>query len=145
MSRNPSTWLKLARKVGQALLELLGAEISALCEELELSGRRLLGAVILLSLALFALFWGVGALSLTVFELLALRYARWQASLFVLGGLLTVAAVLAAIGWWRLRTIEAPAATVRRRLDDHLSWWQGRILAADGEEPRSGSDSDQEI
>ena len=145
MSRNPSTWLKLARKVGQALLELLGAEISALSEEFELSGRRLLGAVILLSLALFALFWGVGALSLTVFELLALRYARWQASLFVLGGLLTVAAVLAAIGWWRLRTIEAPAATVRRRLDDHLSWWQGRILAADGEEPRSGGDSDQEI
>ena len=59
MRRSPSTWLKLARKVGQALLELLGAEISALSEELELSGRRLLGAVILFSLALFALFWGL--------------------------------------------------------------------------------------
>ena len=138
MSRSPSSWLNLSRAVGQALLELLGAELSALSGDLKLSGRRVAGGVVLLLVSLSALFWGIGALSQAAVEYLALSYPRWQANLLVVAGFVVIALLLAAIGWWRLRGAETPAAAFRRRLDDHLGWWDRR-MADTGQEPVSGS------
>ena len=132
MSGAVSAWLGLARSAGQALVELVGAELSTLSSDLKLSGRRVLGAVVLFLLALFAVFWGLGVLTLTAVEYLALSFPRWQAGLLVVGGLALVAAILALVGWWRVRTTEAPAATLRRRLNDHQAWWEERIDGSEG-------------
>lgn len=142
MGRSPSSWLNLSRAVGQALLELLGAELEALSGDLKISGRRVVGALVLFLVAMFALFWGVGALSQAAVEYLSLSFPRWQANLLVLAGFVLFAVVFAAIGWWRLRRTETPAATVRRRLDDHVEWWNRRI-AEPRQEPGPVSESEE--
>ena len=45
-----------------------------------------------------------------------------------------VASVLGFAGQRRLRRLEAPIDTVRRRVEDHKTWWQKDLLANEGRE-----------
>lgn len=121
--------------LGQAAVELLKAESGALGGELRGSARRLLAALLLIALALFVVFWAIGALVLTAVEVAGLWLPRWAAALAVLGILLLTAAVLVQVARHRLRRIETPSATLRRRADDYQAWWERRIAGADGFAP----------
>ena len=67
---------------------------------------------------------GVGVLLLA--GLLDRWLPIWGAALAVTGLLALVATVLALAGRARLRRLENPLATARRRMDDHLAWWQSQ-------------------
>ena len=113
--------------LGQAAVDLLRAEGEALGSELKGSGRQLLGALLLLVGALFVAFWALGTLVYAAVEAGALWLPRWLAALAVLAVLVLVAAVLLVVARRRLRRLETPAATVRRRADEYRDWWESRI------------------
>lgn len=140
MRRRVGGWLDFLRSLGQALLEVLRAELTALSEDLRLSARRLRAALLLFLAALLVLFWGLGVLVYAAVEVLALWLPRWGAALSLAGLLLLVAGLCAGLGRGRLRGVENPARTVRRRLDEHVGWWQRRVLdaAPADDEPEEG-------
>ncbi len=134
MKRRVAGWLDLFHTVGRAFLELLRAELEALAADLKISVLRLRTALLLLLFAAFLLFWALGALALSSFEILALWLPRWSAALVVLGFLLLLAAIAGLLARWRLRGLESPTRTVRRRFSEHAEWWQARALAAESSE-----------
>jgi hypothetical protein len=60
---------------------------------------------------------------------LALWLPPWGASAVVTGICALAVAVLALLGWVKLRRLESPAATIGRRWQDHREWWDRRLLA----------------
>ena len=124
--------------LGQAALDLLRAEGTALRSELEGGARRLLGVLALFLVAVFALFWALGALIFSLVEVGALWLPRWAAALVLVGALALLAWALVAIARRRASRLESPAATVRRRAEDYRDWWESRLAAP---EPRSRPDA----
>ncbi len=124
------SWLELIRAVGKALLELVAAEVEALVGDLKSSGRTLGRAVLLFLVAAFLGFWILGLLLFSAVELLALWLPRWGAALSVAGAGLLAAAIVGGVGWLRVRRLESPADTVRRRVTDHVGWLQENVLEA---------------
>jgi len=122
-------WIELFRSLGQALLEVLRAEAEALGEDLRRSGAELLRGLALLGGAAAVAFWTLGVLVLALIAVLAIWLPLWAATLIVAALFAGTTGVLAALGWRRLRRLETPAASVRRRVEDHLDWWQSRLLA----------------
>lgn len=123
-----SNWSDLIRSLGEAFAVLVSSEIDVLKQELAESRRRLVAAVLIGILALFVLFWSIGAAMMLGFEALATVVARWLAALIVLLVLASVAAVLGAIARTRLKSLESPLTTAQRRWSDHLEWWQKDVL-----------------
>ena len=123
----------------RSLLEVLRAEVDTLAGDLSSSGRRLGSALSLLGIAAVVAVVFLGVLVLAAIAALALVLPFWGAALVVAGLLGLTMAILAAVGLRRLRTVENPAATVRRRVNDHLAWWQTR-LAAERELPENVED-----
>lgn len=123
------------RGLGQALLDVLRAELAALGEDFRRSGRDLAAGLGLLGGAAAVLFWTAGLAAFTLVAVLAIWFRLWLAALLVLAGFATVTAVLAWLGISRLRRLESPLEDVRRRAADHLDWWQNRLLG--GEPPPS--------
>lgn len=121
-------WIDMFRALGESLIEVLRAEMATLQEDLTRSGRNLGGALAFLGVVLILSFWILGLL---IFSLVALLYVwlpLWASALIVL---LLFAAVAGAFGWLgmkRMRQVENPVATVRRRVDSHLDWWQNSLL-----------------
>ena len=138
----------MLRSLGDSLIEVIGAEWTALTGDLRSSGRRFSLAVGLLALAAFLLFWAVGAAGFVLFEILILWVPGWAAALVVCGVFLVVGLTVGLVGRKRLRTLELPADTVRRRLDDHMEWWQSNLLGDEGDESAQqlggGADPGQE-
>lgn len=126
---------ELVREVGEALLGVLRAELAALRTDYRRSTRRFGGALLLLALAAGLGFWALGALGLLGFELLSAVLPRWGAAAVLTGALLLLAAGLGWWGWRKLAAIEPPLATASRHLENHLAWWQGRLL---GGAPEAG-------
>lgn len=124
--------------LGQAALDLLRAEGTALRSELESGARRLLGVLALFLVAVFALFWALGALIFSLVEVGALWLPRWAAALVLVVALALLAWVLVAIARHRASRLESPATTVRRRAEDYRDWWESRLAAP---EPRSRPDA----
>jgi hypothetical protein len=116
-------WIEMFRGLGEALLEVLRAEVATLQEDLSRSGRIAGGALALLGAALILLFWIVGLLIFAMIAVLAIWLELWAASLIVLGLF-----ILAWLGVNRLKKVENPVQTFRRRVDDHLDWWQNTLL-----------------
>jgi Putative Actinobacterial Holin-X, holin superfamily III len=127
-------WLELFRSLGQALLELVRAELATIGDELATSGRRLGGALALLAAAAALAFWTVAVLVYTLIQVLALWLPLWGASATVAGLCVAVVAGLAAVGVARLKRLEGPARTLGRHLRDHQEWWNDRLLGGDDEE-----------
>ncbi len=120
-------WIELLVRVGRSGLDVLAAEIAGLRRELVDSARRLIVAGSFAGLAFAAIFWGLGLALLAGVAGLAVWLPWWTALLVVstlswLGGL-----VLLWLMRSRIRSLDSPAAAVRRRLDDHLAWWQTAV------------------
>lgn len=121
-------WLETFRALGTSLIEVFRAELDALKEELARSGRHLGIGLGLLGGALVLLFWTLGALIFTLGAVLAIWLQVWAAALIVTALFALTAALLAWLGWRRLQRFDNPAESVRRRLEDHLEWWQHTLL-----------------
>jgi hypothetical protein len=116
-------WLEQLRSVNRAFFDVLRAELDALGRDLAASGRRLTGGLVLLAIAAAIALFLLGALVFTLIAVVAIWLPLWGAGLVVTGLLLVATLVVGGLGWKRLRRLESPAETVRRRLDDHLAWW----------------------
>ncbi|HKH47306.1 MAG TPA: phage holin family protein [Thermoanaerobaculia bacterium] len=123
-----SGWIEMFRGLGESLLDVLRAEVATLQEDLSRSGRIAGGALALLGVALILLFWIVGLLIFALIAVLAIWLQLWAASLIVLGLFLIATSILAWMGVNRLKQVENPVQTFRRRVDDHLDWWQSTLL-----------------
>ena len=144
MRRDSDGWLGVLRSLGQAGTNLLRSEIDALGSDLADSGASLARAVGLFLAAVFVIFWAIGALGFFSIELRALWLPRWGAALIVFVLLLVVVWILWVLAKKKLRQAERPTETVRRRVTDHLDWWQDRVLGGtsgerDRLEPRVSS------
>jgi hypothetical protein len=122
-------WIDLFRSLGEALLEVWRAELATLQDDLSRSGRHLGVALGLFGAAVLLLFWTIGLLLFVFVALLHVWLPWWGAALIVLALFLIAMAVLARLGLRRLRKVENPVETVRRRVDSHLDWWQHGLLA----------------
>ena len=122
-------WIDLFRSFGESLLEVMRAEIAALQDDLQRSGRHFGAALALFGGAFVLLFWMVGLLIFTLVAVLQIWLQTWAAALIVLALFVAAIAVLAVLGRGRLKQVENPLETVRRRADSHLDWWQHTLLS----------------
>lgn len=122
-------WIDLFRSLGEALLEVWRAELATLQDDLSRSGRHLGVALGLFGAAAVLLFWTVGLVLFALIALLHVWLPWWGAALIVLALFLIAMAILAGLGLKRLRKVENPVETLRRRVDSHLDWWQHGLLA----------------
>lgn len=127
-------WLARLRSLGQALVELLSAEVAALGDDLKGSAKQLGRGAILLAVAAFFGFWTVGALAYAVVEILTFWLPRWGAVLACTGafGLLTLIFLL--LGRSRLRRLESPVQTVAKRIESHSAWLRHEVLPGSDQE-----------
>lgn len=121
-------WIELFRSLGESLLEVLRAELEALQKDFATSGRHFGVALGLFGGAAMLAFWIVGLVVFVLISLLYIWLQLWAAALIVLVLFAITAAVLVSLGLRQLRKAENPIENVRRRVDDHIEWWQ-RLLA----------------
>ena len=130
-------WLDLFRNLGDAFLELVGAELDALAEDFRRGGRNAARAAVLVAIAfvLATLAWSLFTVALVWGLSLVMR--GWLAALLV-GVVYAVAAIVVlAAARSRWRAVEPPLDTVRRRWHEQNTWFRERLLApapADDEE-----------
>jgi hypothetical protein len=130
-------WLELFRKLGDAFLELIGAEIEALAADFQRGGRTAARAALLIGIAFVS-----GALAWSLFTValvwgLSMVMRGWLAALLVGAVYAVVAIVLAVSARRRWREVEAPLDTVRRRWRDQNTWFRERLLSPASEEEKS--------
>jgi hypothetical protein len=124
-------WIEQFRALGLALLEVFRAEWEALRGDLDRAKRNFAVVVLLLGAAAVLAFWTLGVLSFLLGAVLAIWLPVWLAALIVFGLYAVSTVTLGILGtrrgkrWMR---DENPAVSVRRRLDDHLVWWQESLL-----------------
>ena len=123
-----SGWIEMFRGLGESLLDVLRAEVATLQEDLSRSGRIAGGALALLGVALILLFWILGLLIFALVAVATIWLPLWAAALVVLVLFLAAAGILSWLGVKRLKQVETPVQTFRRRVDDHLDWWQNTLL-----------------
>jgi hypothetical protein len=123
------SWLELFRGLGQSFLDLLRAEWEQLLSELGVSGKKLGIGVACFAAAAAVGFWLAGVFTYFLIQVLAIWLPAWAAAGLVVVVLLLLAAGLAWWGWRTLKSIENPVDTVGRRLDDHLDWWEAKLVA----------------
>lgn len=144
-------WIDLFRSLGESLVEVWRAEVATLQGDLERSGRHLGLALAFFGAAAVLGFWIVGLLLFVLVTILHIWLPWWGAAGIVLILFVIAAGVLGVLGRRRLRQVENPMSTVRRRVDNHLDWWQhgllakpqtldveGATVAGRGEEPPGG-------
>lgn len=142
MSGGERSWLGLVREIGISFTALLRAEFEALVGDLTHTGRSLVRLLVLAGAVAAVVFWSLGLLLYLGVELLALVLPRWGAAAVLLGLLLLTAAGLAVALRRRWTSLESPADTVRRRLDDQRRWWRRQVEgeSADDRVPERGMD-----
>lgn len=123
-------WLEALAPLREAAVDLLRAEYGVVSSEVRSAGRSFLKAVLLLLVGLFALFWAIGAVALVVVEVAALWLPRWAAASTALALFVVVGLVLAAIARRKMKAIEPPAQTVKRRFGEHRDWWERKVVDA---------------
>jgi hypothetical protein len=130
-------WLELFRNLGDAFLELIGAEIEALADDLKRGGRHAARAALLIAIAfvLATLAWSLFTVALVWGLSTVMR--GWLAALLVGAGYAVIAIVCAASARRRWRRIEAPLDTVKRRWREQNRWFRERLLQPAGEEEDS--------
>lgn len=128
-----ASWKARVREIGEAFLALVRAELAALAADLGRSGRALARALVLVGIAFGVGFWTLGLVLYFAIELLALVLPRWGAVGIVLALFLVVTLTLVVSARRRFASIESPATTLQRRLDENRRWWRERV-AADEEE-----------
>jgi hypothetical protein len=124
-----SGWIDLFRSLGESLLEVLRAEAATLQDDLQRSGRHFGVALAFFGVAAVLVFWMVGLLLFSLIALLNIWLQLWAAALIVLALFVVAIAILGNLGMRRMRQVENPMETVRRRVDEHLDWWQHSLLS----------------
>ena len=137
-------WIELFRSLGQAYLDLLAAEWAEVRRGLAASGRRILWAAAFFGAAAAVAFWLVALVLFLQVAILHVWLPWWGAAAVVTGFVLLVVAVLGWLGVRRVQKVESPVTTVTRRLDDHLDWWEGRLLAEGTPAPGKGAGGGRE-
>jgi hypothetical protein len=130
-------WLELFRNLGDALLELVGAEIEALAADFRRGGGNAARAALLIATAfvLATLAWSLFTVALVLGLATVMR--GWLAALLVGAVYAIVAVVLAAAARRRWREVEAPLDTVKRRWQEQSVWFRERLLQPAREEEES--------
>lgn len=123
-----SGWIEMFRGLGEALLDVLRAEVATLQEDLSRSGRIAGGALALLGVALVLLFWVVGLFIFALVAVIHIWWPLWAAAGVVFLLFVIAAGILVWLGMRRLKQVENPVQTFRRRVDDHLDWWQNTLM-----------------
>ncbi|HEX6902329.1 MAG TPA: phage holin family protein [Thermoanaerobaculia bacterium] len=144
-------WIDLFRSLGESLVEVWRAEVASLQGDLERSGRQLGLALAFFGAVAVLGFWIVGLFLFVTIAVLHIWLPWWAAAGIMLFLFAVAAFVLAVLGKRRLSHFENPVSTVRRRVDNHLDWWQhgllakpqtldveGATVASRGEEPPGG-------
>jgi hypothetical protein len=135
-------WIDLFRSLGKALFDVVRAEAGALGEDFRRSGGALARGLALLGGAAAVGFWTLGTVVLALIAVLAIWLPPWAAAVIVAALFAGTAGLLAALGIRQLRRLESPAETIRRRVADHLDWWNHRLLgetASPALEPAAGT------
>ena len=136
-----ASWTELFTGLNRALVDVVRAEIAQLNKDLKTSGRHLTVAIGLLAAACGLAMMVVAVLVFAAIAALALVLPVWGAALVVAGAIALAAGVLVLIAMRRFRAVENPAATVRRRVEDHLAWWQNRLVS-DGRAEAEAEETD---
>jgi cytochrome c biogenesis protein CcdA len=123
------SWSETFRALGSAVLGLLKAELEALEQDVARSGKNAALGIALFGAAAAFSFWTLGVATYFLVQLLALWLQLWAAALVVTLLFAGIAGGLAFAGLKKLEKFENPLGTARRRLDDHIDWWQNRLLA----------------
>ncbi|HEX2163623.1 MAG TPA: phage holin family protein [Thermoanaerobaculia bacterium] len=137
-------WIELVRSLGQSYLDLLAAEWAEVKRELALSGRRVLWAAAFFGAAAAIGFWLVALMIFLLVAIFHVWLSWWASAAIVTGLVLLEIAVLGWLGYSRLRKVENPVAVVGRRYQDHLDWWDGRVLAGEGRREPAGAAAPRE-
>ncbi len=134
MGKRQDSWRRTFVALGEAMIEVLRAELAVISEAWRRSGRELGIALGMLAVAAY-----VALVCLPALFILAMVAGLHAAGLPVWGAALVVAAVVALAVWLvvklafrRLaRRCENPVATVKTRFSDHVAWWHEKILRDD--------------
>jgi len=128
--RQRESWLDLFRALGEALLDVLRAELAVVWEHWRIWGRNWLVAAALFAVVLFLTFWLSGLLVVAVVHgiMAGFDLELWQAALLTAAALVLLMTAIAGVGWLLAKRPENPVATVRRQLDEHRTWLDGKIL-----------------
>lgn len=121
-------WSETFRTLGSSILALLKAEIEALERDLARLGKNAALGIGLFAAAGAIAFWTLGVGTYFVVQLLAVWLPLWAAALAVTLLLAALGGGLAWAGLKKLERFENPLATAKKRLDDHLEWWQDELL-----------------
>lgn len=140
-----SPWIDLFGSLGQAYLDLLAAEWAEIKRQLALSGKRLLWSAAFFGAAAAIGFWLVALVLFLLVAVLHVWLPWWGAALIVTAVALLVVAVLGWLGLRKIQKVENPAAVVGRRYEDHLDWWDRRLLAEERRVPPVGVESREEL
>lgn len=122
-------WRDLFGAVGESFLDLMSAELGELEADLGRSGRLAVRVLAASALAAVFVFYATAGLGVVAIVLLDRVWPLWVATLAVTLALLLLAAIAGALAYAWMRRLESPLATVRRRMDSHVRWWQEEILA----------------
>jgi len=129
MRKRQDSWLEAFRALGRELLEVVRAEWGVLSEEWKRSFRNLLISVGLFFFAACCLLVLVALVVYAAVQLLGRWLPVWGAALVVAAAVVLVIALAAGAGYLIFRRgFENPLTTARRRLADHLDWWDDRLL-----------------
>ncbi|MEM7480063.1 MAG: phage holin family protein [Acidobacteriota bacterium] len=121
-------WIEMFRALGNALFELLAAELAALGGEMAKSGRGFAIALGFFGAAVIVAFWTFGVFTYALIQIVALALPLWGAALTVTGTLVLVMAILVAIGVYKVKKLESPGVTAQRRVADMRDWWNHQLL-----------------
>lgn len=156
MSNGRDSWRQTATALGEALIEVLRAELAVIAEAWKKSARELAvflgvlavaGYVALVCLPALLIFAAVTGLHV------GLGWPLWGSALTVAAAVALLVSVAVWIALKRLQKKgENPVATVRDRFADHVAWWQDSILrddrtlgetdgVEDGPQGRQGNDA----
>ncbi|HUO86983.1 MAG TPA: phage holin family protein [Thermoanaerobaculia bacterium] len=131
-------WIELVRGLGQSYLDLLVAEWEEIKRQLALSGRRLAWSAAFFGAAAAVAFWLIALGLFLAVAVLHIWLPWWAAALIVTAVAVVKIAVLGWLGLSRLKRLENPVALIGRRKEDHLDWWDGRLLAEERHATRGG-------
>ena len=130
------TWSEVLRGLSASIVEVVKAELEVLKIDLARAGRN--GAIAAAAVVLI-LFLGLYTVGVALYALIkafeAWGAAPWAAPLWTLLVMVVVIAILGAVAWWCFKKSEyLGAGAAKRRLDEHLAWWQEKMLDAGDDE-----------
>ncbi len=134
------TWREALRALGDSVVGVFEAELAVLKEDWKRSAIRLGIAAGLGFLALVLTTYLVGVILFALVLFLGRWMSLWAAGFSVVGLMVLMIVVLGLAAYWVMRGFENPVTGFRRRLDEHLKWWQESLLRQGAEQGREDDD-----